>query len=158
MNQKEIAQKLNILKTIEPSEGFINRTRLTIAIQSRQQNRKTFAWPWMIFTGAFAAVLLVANVFLNLSIVQPRLALFFNQNDLRNEFTELALNLKLPEISYQQNVDDAIVLALNEISDNQPSHLNTSLLQKEGKDLENRNNSQNQGEEIDALLEKVIIE
>lgn len=158
MNQKEIVQKLNILKTIEPSESFVNRTRLTIAIQSRQQSRKTFVWPWMIFTGAFAAVLLVANVFLNLSIVQPRLALFFNQNDLRNEFTELALNLKLPEISYQQNIDDAIVLALNEISDSQPNHLNTSLLQKEGRDLENKNGNQDQGEEIDALLEKVIIE
>lgn len=157
MNQNDITKKLNILKQIEPSQAFINHTRLWLAIQPGKQNQKTFALSWLVFTGALAAVFLAANVFLNLSVAQPRLALFFSQNDLRQEFAKLALDLQLPEISYQQNIDAAIVLALNEIGDAQPSHLNTVMLQREKKALDEKSGAATSAE-IDALLEKIIIE
>ena len=85
MNQKDIAKKLNILKQIEPSDVFVSRGRLLLSFQpSKKAQKRTFALPWIVFTGALATVLLVANVFLNLTVAQPRLALFFSQNDLRH--------------------------------------------------------------------------
>lgn len=156
MNQKQITEKLNNLKQIEPRPAFVNHARLWLALQPRQKNTKVLALPWLVFAGALGAILIAANV-LNTNVVQPRLALYFSQNDLRQEFAKLAAGLQLTEISYQQNIDAAIVVALNEISDAQPNHLNPSLLQKERKALENGGVSQN-GAEIDALLEKLIAE
>jgi len=158
MNQKNIAKKLNILKQIEPSGAFVSRGRLLLSFQPQKPaGKKIFALPWLAFTGAMAVVLLGANILLNMTIAQPRLALFFSQNDLRQEFAKLAMGLQLPEISYQQNVDAAIVLALNEISDAQPNHLNPVLLQKEKKELESKNGAA-PGQEIDALLQTIIVE
>ncbi len=158
MLQKDLQKKLNILKEIEPRESFVSQGRFLISLQpAAKANKKVSAWPWLIFTGAFASLLLLANVFLDLTIAQPRLSLFFNQNDLRNEFTKMALDLQLPEISYRQNIDDTILLALNEISDSQTNHLNTTLLQQEKGTLENNNNAASQSSgEIDALLEQVL--
>lgn len=156
MAKNEIAKKLNILKQIEPSPTFINHARLWLALQPRQKKTHAIALPWLVLAGALGVIMLAANT-LNTNVFQPRLALYFSQDDLRKEFTKLATGLQLPEISYQQNVDAAIVVALNEISDTQPNHLNSALLQKEKKALDNKSNAA-PSQEIDALLEELIAE
>lgn len=153
LKNQQIIRQLNNLKTIEPEPGFIQRTRGLIFAAPAIRPR-SWVWPWA-WAGALAILLLVFTLTMaNPFTPRPKLSLFFNQQDLKQEFNDLTVNIQLQEINYRQNLDSAIGLALNEISDRQPDHLNTALLQKEQDALEA--NGVNKQKEINELLNQVI--
>lgn len=154
LKQQEIINQLNELKAIEPEKGFVQRTRgLILAVPAIKPAR---IWGWPLVWAGVAAVLLLALTltFANPLTAKPKLSVFFNQQDLKQEFNNLSVKIQLQEIAYRQNLDSAIGLALNEISDRQPDHLNPALLQKEQAGLET--DGANKQKEINDLLNQVI--
>lgn len=155
LRNRQIIKQLNNLKNIEPEADFVRMTRgLILAAPVRHFRIRIWSWP-LAWAGAVAVLLLVLTLtFANPFIAKPKLSVFFNQQDLSQEFNNLTVKLQLQEIVYRQNLNSSIGLALNEISDKQPGHLNTTLLQKEQNMLEI--NGSDQQKEINELLNRVI--
>lgn len=152
MNQ-DLIQKLNNLKFIEPDAVFVKKCRSEI-LALKPRKPFAFAWPVLIWSGGFA-VLLIAAILSFTTTTQKQLpTTSLNSHKLNQEFDNLTINIQLQEIRYQQNINQTIASALNEIGDTNTKHLNSSILEKEKSDLLNVNQSQNP--EIDQLLESVI--
>lgn len=154
MWQKKIINQLNKLKAIEPDKDFVQKTRILIlTTPTLKPTRRIWRW-FLVSAGAFAVLLLTLTLISNFA-VKPKISAFFNQQDLKTEFNNLNVQIQLQEIAYRQNLDSVISLALNEISDKQPRHLNPMLLQKEQASLETDNINQQQ-KEINNLLNQII--
>ncbi len=159
----DIIQKLNKLKNLEPDKKFTAYCRnqiLETITPKTKMGGLNWAWPiqihWPAFAWAGAITTLILVVFASYSVNRSNNILnatSFDSSKLNKEFNDLTINIQLDEISYQQIVNQTIASALTEISENKIKHLNTSVLEKEQKNmlLDNPNEDQ-----IDELLKKIM--
>lgn len=150
--KQEIIYKLNKLKGIEPDPTFVKKCRFLI-LEKASQKPVLVLWPRLIWIGALAGLLLIIALPNLINRKQLNAASLNNVERLSREFNELTINIQLKEISYQQNINQAIASALTEISDTQVKHLNQSVLQEENN---NFNVPDDQNQKINDLLDKVI--
>ena len=150
--KQELIKELIKLRSIEPNRAFVKKCRLLI-LEKTAQKPVIVLWPRIVWIGALAGLLLIITLPNLISRKQLNTASLNNVEKLSREFNEMAINIQLKEISYQQNINQAIASALTEISDTQIKHLNQSILEKEDNGFDVSNN---QNQEINDLLNKVI--
>lgn len=151
MEDKLITQ-LKKLKRIEPNPFFAANSRRTILALRKEE--PVFAWLNLrvagVMTGMVAAV--AASVFL---FSAPSATMVLASPEVLNqEFKDLNINIELSAIGYHQNIDQTVISALSEITDNQIKHLNQDILQTESEELDL--NSSTTDPEIESLLDKII--
>ena len=77
-----------------------------------------------------------------------------NAQALETEFKNLDINIQLAKIEYSQNIDEAVSLALKEITEKQTNHLNPIILESEQNEL---NSESLNNKEIDGLLNQILL-
>lgn len=160
MMQYDPITQLKQLKNIEPDTRFAERNRLFLLSQKPSfsilhlfLSRKS-----LVLTGSFVSL---AAIFLLLSAVlfttkNPALSSLDNSTKLDQELNNLSINIELKEISYKAGANQIITAAITEISNTQTKHLNPSILNSESKMLDPFENTQNDNNNIDRLLERII--
>lgn len=154
---KEVIKNLKSLKTIEPDRDFKDST-LRIVLASKNPSR-TFSLPrWSLVFGAavvFIAFLgITAGIFKNNNNVASPLLLSLNSDQLVNEYKNIGSDFYVKEISYEQDVNKTIAIALNEIAKTKGNHLNPNILMEESQFINNINSGENS--DINIMLDKVI--
>lgn len=150
---KEIVQKLKRLSVIKPEQDYILKSRRLILAVPPARPALITSGAWI---GIFAVIILIiiSSFTGNLFSKSGHISLF-DSEEIKNEFENLTISLQLEQITYQQNVNDVIASALNEIGDLNLYRTNPSLLEKELNSF-NLNGDLEKQRQIDNLLEKVI--
>lgn len=119
MSQKLIKQ-LKQLKNIEPDPNFAVRSKLLILSSPRKMGIFWVSpvWRFGFALGIFAIITTLTILFQTNKTPQPVLSSSFSENKLQEEFDNLSINISLEEIKYRQALNQAIVSALNEVSEN----------------------------------------
>jgi hypothetical protein len=139
---------------IKPDFGFQARSRAIILSTAKKHHRyQIFSLPSWAWIGTFAALFLVMT-FATTFFSPQGVSLSLNPEKINREFEDLKINIELQEISYRQDVDQAIASALTEISDNRTQHLNSSILESENDSIDLETNT---NPEIDALLGNILL-
>jgi len=149
MNQ-EIIQQLNKLKLIKPDPVFAARSRILI-FKSASKTSPVFL-PRLVWFAA-PAVIILAVIISNFGGPKQTLTSLNNSEKLDQEFNNLAINIQIQKITYQQNINQTIASALTEISDTQTKHLNRSVLEREDNSF---SLPEDKNAEINDLLNKII--
>lgn len=160
MIQYDPITQLKQLKKIEPDSKFAEKSRLFLLSQKPSfsisylfSSRKS-----LVLTGSFVGltvILLLLSPIL-FTTQNPTLSSLDNSTKLNQELNNLSINIELKEISYKRSANQTITAAITEISNTQTKHLNPSILNSESKMLDPFKNNQDNSDNIDKLLEKVI--
>lgn len=147
MYNDTIAQ-LKVLKNIAPNEEFARRSRALLIAHPPERRSMFFMPRYFKLAGVltFAALLLVLSPLFPSS--QPALSSSLDATRLAGEFNNLAVNIQLREIRYQQGANQTVASAVNEIADTRTNHLNPSTITKEMPTLAEDETQKN----IDTLL------
>lgn len=154
---KNFFKDLQILRNIEPDKDFVENTkRIVLAVSPRDAlTPKSFFG--LVFAGGLVMILLaivgLGSIFFTNS--EPALSNSFDSDILRGELDNLAIDLQLDEIAYQQDINNTIASALAEISDSRINHLNLSILESEKGLIEE--NGEEEDSRIEDLLNKVLL-
>lgn len=121
---ENIIEKLKRLEEIEPDAEYAERSRLLILATpvSPQKPFPLLKWRVVLVTLGLLLVLIFSNFphyFKPTTPTVPNL----NAKAIETEFQNLDINIQLAEVDYYQKLDEAISLALKEISRNGANHL-----------------------------------
>jgi len=146
-----LIEKLKIFRGIVPDVVFSRNCRLAIL----SQPEKIFVWNWRLSLAvASLLVVLITGGWFNYS--RPVLvATNLNTQALEGDLQNLNINIQLAKIEYYQQSKETVSLALQEISENQADHLDSSILESEKNQL--KENSASPGENIDDLLNQILL-
>lgn len=154
-------QQLKTLKKISPAKDF--RANSWAAIVSAPQIRKTLvshlleSARYSLALGLGAIIILIALggfSYLQLNGAAPVLVSSLNTKSLMAEADNANFEIKLAQARYSDDVNSAVAVALDIISQSTPDHLNSAVLEKEMKSFEPQN--QNGKTNIDQMLNKVL--
>ena len=154
---KNFFKNLQTLRNIEPDKDFVeNAKRIVLAVPPEKTlTPKSFFG--LVFAGGLAMILLaivgLGSIFFAGS--EPALSNSFDSDILRGELDNLAIDLQLDEIAYQQDINNTIASALAEISDSRINHLNLSILESEKGLIEE--SGEEKDSRIEDLLNKVLL-
>jgi hypothetical protein len=148
----DIITQLKTLKAIAPDEGFARRSRTLVLAATPDRAEPVRIAPWLQLASAlaFAALLLVISPLF--PSAQPVLSSSLDAARLASEFNNLPVNVQLQEIRYQQNANQTIASAVNEITNTSTNHLNTDTITNEAPTLSTDDET---GAHIDALLNEI---
>jgi len=156
--QPEIIKQLKKLKSIRPETNFVFTAKQNI-LTTPQKRFFTFTYfqTRFLLTGTTIVLLLTLTLSIaNLSKTSSLSKNFFsNPEEITREFENLDINIQLQEINYRQNINEIIALALNEITDKEPTYLKSSILENELNSFKINNNTE-KNEKIEELLNKII--
>lgn len=152
---QEIIIQLKKLRNVAPDAAFHARSKSVIlALHEKQKPR--IAWlPALAWAGALAAVLLVATVFFPAPNPSSLSISLLNTQRISEEFDNLTISIQLKEIRYNQNADQTIASAINEIGETRAGHLNGALIESEFQAIQQGTGEKNGN--IDRLLREVIL-
>jgi len=154
---KKILKDLQILRNIEPDKGFAENTKRIVLAMSPRKTLAPKSFFGLVFAGGLAMILLaivgLGSIFFAGS--EPALSNSFDSDILRGELDNLAIDLQLDEIAYQQDINNTIASALAEIGDSRTNHLNLSILESE-KDLIEENGEE-ENSQIEDLLNELLL-
>lgn len=148
---ENILEILKKIGQIQPDAEYGRLSKLAILNASvAPQKRPFFNWQ-LAFTMAELLLILISGALINDSRpTAPNL----NAQALKTEFQNLSINIQLAKIEYSQNVDEAVSLALKEITDKQTDHLNPIILESEQNKL---NSESSNSKDIDNLLNQLLL-
>lgn len=150
--EDKLIRQLKQLRAVEPNPLFAASSKRTIL--ALKKDEPVFAWLNLRLAGVMAgAVAMVAAAVFMFSGPSAATVLA-SPETLNQEFTGLNVNVELKAIDYHQNVDQTVMTALSEITDNRVKHLNQNVLQTESDNLDL--NSPTSTSQVNALLDKVI--
>ncbi|MAF80236.1 hypothetical protein CL629_04115 [bacterium] len=152
MEKKEIIQQLEKLKSIEPHWEFQDSSKRSILASSQSFSLLSLWRP--LYMGSFAALALVIGLSIILISGGGSSAYAsLDMGDIKDELEELTISIELEEIAYSESLNEAVAVALQEISNDSLRHLNTELLLTEQEKFlfEEEGNP-----EIDELLNTVL--
>ena len=154
---KNFFKDLQILRNIEPDKDFVENTKRIVLAVSPGKTLTPKSFFGLVFAGGLAMILLaivgLGSIFFTNS--EPALSNSFDSDILRGELDNLAIDLQLDEIAYQQDINNTIASALAEISDSRINHLNLSILESEKGLIEE--NGEEKDSRIEDLLNKVLL-
>ncbi|MEK7624544.1 MAG: hypothetical protein AAB404_02390 [Patescibacteria group bacterium] len=147
----DVIEILKKLKQIKPDAEYSRISKLAVLNSPLlPQKRSIFNWQ-LAFTMAGLGLVLISGVLINNSRpTAPNL----NAQALETEFKNLDINIQLAKIEYSQNIDEAVSLALKEITEKQTNHLNPIILESEQNEL---NSESLNNKEIDGLLNQILL-
>lgn len=151
----EIHKQLERLRHISPDPVFATRTRLAVLSQKQKLSYQDIVISFIrrpVVVGSFACALLLFVLFSVFSPT-PTISSLKNADALNDEIDALSINIRLKELSYQQNADTMIMAAITEIKDTKAGHLNLGTLNSESQGF---NLEDNKTEDINTLLDTVI--
>ena len=156
MENQEIITQLKKFSAVKPDEGY-SKGSLALIVSSPKKTGLFFGFLKSTLAGvAVFSLVAVVGVYLvgiwGEGEQTPYVSL--NSEDIASELADLNINIELEEVEYRQSVHHAIASALDEISSDEVSHLNRSLLEAE-QDLFGDIDSSLE-DEIDDLLKSVI--
>jgi hypothetical protein len=158
MEMRQIKRQFKQYSALSPDEAYARGSRAMIL--SSEQNRARFSgmgFPALFGAGAFALLAFVgiymAGVLGDRGSAPTYASASLDAALLSEELAGLRIDIQLEEVTYRQSVHNTIASALDEISDDQISHLNQDLLWSE---LEALDVSDKAGNDIDELLQTVI--
>ena len=159
MNQKEITNQLEKLRSINPDQIFFSRSkRVVLAIEPNRRIGFGLGLFSPIFLGgAFVVLIAVAAgsiVFFSSVAERPAYA-SLNSEKINKELDSLTINIRLQEIQYNQSIKKTISSALREIGNDETRHLNKDVLELE-KDALDIPPSSAPSETVDDLLDEII--
>ncbi len=145
MKNSDLIKQIKNLKNIEPDQYFSSnlRRRLILVSPSSQISSlfsKLFSNNLRLSLGFSLAViigLIVLTIINFRGAYLPYLA-SLDKDKLNDEQTNSDINIYLSEISYWQETEKQIGLALNQISQERSNSLNTKLLEKESQLIEKK--------------------
>ena len=145
----EILKKLR--QIIQPGAEYSRLSKLAILnTPILSPKRPIFNWQ-LAFTMAGLLLVLVSGALIrNSKPTAPNL----NAQSLETEFKNLNINIQLAKIEYSQDIDEAVSLALKEITEKQTDHLNPIILESEQNKL---NSESSNNKEIDNLLNQILL-
>ena len=154
---KNLLEQLKTLRSITPDKYYILRSKTIILNSSRTSFRpvlslRSFGIWNTALTGAFM-ILFVFISYQAISSQQPAFASLMDEN-LRKEMQKIEQEIDQPTLNYYTNSSRAVSSALNEISIDEGTHLNSRLLQRESEKLRIENPVNH---EINDLLDKVSL-
>lgn len=151
---QDLIKQLKLLKGIEPSKAFSSRLKsllLDAHDDSAIMETPVIAgniWSFWKMTLAMASILVLVVV--NHFIAPQNLALAgLIDSKLNDEINQINTEIERPALDYYTNSNKVVASALDAISKDKVSHLNSSLLQKEAGNL-NLENPVNKN--IDSML------
>ncbi|KKU91521.1 MAG: hypothetical protein UY23_C0001G0127 [Candidatus Jorgensenbacteria bacterium GW2011_GWA1_48_11] len=150
--QKDLIKQLNKLRVIAPSADSAARGRALIFIEGEPRRFP----PVLAWASVFALIILVFSVSYQ-TLISPAtniISASLNSDQLNQEFNNLSINIELKDISYRQNVNQAIASAISEIESNEARHLNPDVLKSEEQNL---NINSTTDPQIDQLLKTIIL-
>ena len=154
---KNFFKDLQILRNIEPDKNFVENTKRIVLAVSPGKTLTPKSFFGLVFAGGLAMIFLaivgLGSIFFAGS--EPALSNSFDSDILRGELDNLAIDLQLDEIAYQQDINNTIASALAEISDYRINHLNLSILESEKGLIEE--NGEEKDSRIKDLLNKVLL-
>ena len=153
MLHKELITQLKKFRTIEPDLVYTKTSRSVIVTTQKP----AFALPQFFWkhaaTSAFVIIIAFVLSLYALTLSRPSISASLDPKSLENEFQNMTINIQLEEISYQQEANQAIASALDEIQNTSVRHLNNSLIRSEE---ENIKLDEATNPYIDELLNSVI--
>lgn len=150
---EEIIKQLKTLREINPDSGFVSRTRRNFSSPTSTPSRVILLFSWK-YIGAFAMIIIMVFAIPLFFMPEQTLA-SLDSETISKEIHTLPINVQLEEIRYNDSVQNTISDAISEASNTDTSHLNTSLLEKEGSSsLQTKNNEIEKN--VDDLLNEVI--
>lgn len=154
---KNFFKNLQTLRNIEPDKDFVENTKRIVLAVSPGKTLTPKSFFGLVFAGGlamiFLAIVSLGSIFFAGS--EPALSNSFDSDILRGELDNLAIDLQLDEIAYQQDINNTIASALAEISDSRINHLNLSILESEKGLIEE--NGEEEDSRIEDLLNKVLL-
>lgn len=156
---ENILEILKKIRQIQPDAEYGRLSKLAILSAPVSPKKRPFFNPlttlrmnWQLaFTMAGLLLILISGALINNSKpTAPNL----NAQALKTEFQDLNINVQLAKIEYSQNVDEAVSLALKEITEKQTDHLNPIILESEQDKL---NSESSNNKDIDSLLNQLLL-
>ena len=148
---ENIIEILKKIRQIQPDAEYGRLSKLAILNASVAPKKRPFFNWQLAFTMAELLLILISGALINDSRpTAPNL----NAQALKMEFQNLSINIQLAKIEYSQNVDEAVSLALKEITDKQTDHLNPIILESEQNKL---NPEYSNSKDIDNLLNQLLL-
>ena len=148
---ENIIEILKKIRQIQPDAEYGRLSKLAILNASVAPKKRPFFNWQLAFTMAGLLLILISGALINDSRpTAPNL----NAQALKMEFQNLSINIQLAKIEYSQNVDEAVSLALKEITDKQTDHLNPIILESEQNKL---NPEYSNSKDIDNLLNQLLL-
>ena len=148
---ENILEILKKIGQIQPDAEYSRLSKLAILNASVASKKRPFFNWQLAFTMAELLLILISGALINDSRpTAPNL----NAQALKTEFQNLSINIQLAKIEYSQNVDEAVSLALKEITDKQTDHLNPIILESEQNKL---NSESSNNKDIDNLLNQLLL-
>ncbi len=153
---ENIIESLRKLSQIQPDADYGRFSKLAIlsvpALPIKKQ--PIFNWQVAFSLVGLLLVLITGNLMHNFKPTAPNL----NAQALETELKDLNIDIQLAKIDYSQKVDEAVSLALKEISQKQTDHLNPIILESEQTQLNAEPSSDSQNKkEIDNLLDQILL-
>lgn len=151
---KHIIKQLKNLRTIEPDNGFVLRTRNIFTPTTTTTPPRSFSFFNWRYASAFAFVLICVVLTVPFFAFTPEETLAsLDTKLLASEIQSLPINVELKELNYNQKAQDIITIAVSEVSNTYTSHLNESLILKEEEIIKAEKEVSSN---IDDLLKQVI--
>jgi hypothetical protein len=129
-----VIEKLKRLREIQPEAEYFRLSKMAVlAIPVSPRKRLFFNWQLAFTVAGLLLVLISGGLFRYLKPSAPNL----NAQALKTELQNLDINIQLAKIEYYQKVDEAVSLALKEISENHTNQLNPIILESENEEIKN---------------------
>lgn len=150
--EDRLITQLKKFKAIEPNPLFAAGSRRTILALKKEE--PVFAWLNLRIAGAMAGMVAAVAAAVFMFSGPSAATVLASPEALNLEFKGLNINIELSAIDYHQNIDQTVMSALSEITDNRIKHLNKDVLQTESNELDL--NSSTTAPEVESLLDKII--
>lgn len=159
----QIAKTLQRLKEIEPSEEFKQRS-LSLILNSSQKSPATILLKDIFSAFQFSGALIMASVLIfvvlgglsvfNLKAFSPSALSSLNTNNLKEEISDLNLQIKLSEIKYYEDSSNKTGVALRAAPAPAADRLDSSGIEKEVQNLDNLDAKSNS---VEDLLNELVL-
>ena len=160
---QNIEEIIKQLKRIGPSEGYkAESLRLILSAPQNPESRlslnvfELFKFAAALGLTGMLIMISTTDMFpgLNARLLSPVLLSNLDEQKIQNEANQVDIKITVAEAKYYNDSVRKVAVALDETAQNGPSHLNSSILEKEMLDLDF--NGQD-SESIDELLNKLTM-